>query len=700
MKNHPRTTIVYICITALPIFLVAFLIYWNVRQTLIKNELANLETIADQKAIIINNYFDSLQGSLSLTMASLSIKTNLLIIARYVSTPNNAEYVRAIGQLNPPLRSLLAVNGIVNVYLTNASGTVIYSASLEHTAEIGGPLSDTDAFTGAKTGPYEGKLFINEEDGNIPVFFKSGPIYDLDNNFLGVIVFEVDASDLYQLVQNTSGLGATGETLIGKLEYATGTGNYALILNPLRNNPLAAFNLKIPIGGAIGKPIQLAVSGANGSGTSIDYDGSQVLAAWQYLPERGWGLVAKINLTEVLSPANSLGLFLVSLSLLMTALATIASFMLSRRPYDEFRLAVDNSAEQIMITDPDATILYANRATERLTGYSIDEILDKKAGTLWHLPMPVGYYQNLWKVIKTDKKTFIGDIQNRRKNGEIYDAELRISPVLDKKNNVIFFVGIERDISEEKRTTRAKDEFISLASHQLRTPPSIIGWYTETLQSGDLGPINEKQTEYLGEIYKANQRMIAVINSLLNISRIEMGTFAISTKEIDIKEIVHEAIKELSSRFNRKIELKEDYDSNLGVFKADPNIMQIIIDNLLSNSFKYSPPEDTKIEITVKIEGDSLVFGVKDNGIGISAKDHDRIFEKLFRADNAVVTNPDGTGLGLYMTKKIIVDGLGGKIWFESKENEGATFYMSLPASGMREKTGTTTLARVTTITS
>jgi two-component system sensor histidine kinase VicK len=172
-----------------------------------------------------------------------------------------------------------------------------------------------------------------------------------------------------------------------------------------------------------------------------------------------------------------------------------------------------------------------------------------------------------------------------------------------------------------------------------------------------------------------------------------MGTFAITPREIDIKDIIDETIQELISRFNRKkIELKKNYDPTLNFFNADPNIIQIIIDNLLSNSFKYTPPENTKIEIAAKVENGSLVLSVKDNGIGIPAADQSRVFEKLFRADNAVTANPDGTGLGLYMVKKIIVDGLGGKVWFESKENKGAIFYVSIPASGVAEKSGTTTL--------
>ena len=362
----------------------------------------------------------------------------------------------------------------------------------------------------------------------------------------------------------------------------------------------------------------------------------------------------------------------------------------------KFKLAIDNTSDHVVITDADGIAIYANAAAYRLTGYRPEETIGKKAGTLWKLPMPSEYYRTLWHTIKVEKKTFVGEIKNRKKNGEVYTAVIKISPVLDQMGNIIFFVGLERDITKEKEVEQAKDEFVSLASHQLRTPPSIIGWYTETLQSGDLGPINEKQVTYLTEIYRANQRMIVVINSLLNISRIEMGTFSITPKEIEIRDIVDEAMKELTSRFNRTVTLKKDYDPSLGHFSADPSIMTIIIDNLLSNAFKYSPPEKTEIEIGLKKEGDCLVLSVKDNGIGIPLKNQGQIFEKLFRADNAIAVNPDGTGLGLYMIKKIVVDGLGGKIWFESAINKGATFHVSVPLSSMKKKLGTTRLAKVT----
>ncbi|MDR3582275.1 MAG: HAMP domain-containing sensor histidine kinase, partial [Candidatus Pacebacteria bacterium] len=183
----------------------------------------------------------------------------------------------------------------------------------------------------------------------------------------------------------------------------------------------------------------------------------------------------------------------------------------------------------------------------------------------------------------------------------------------------------------------------------------------------------------------------------LNISRIEMGTFTVSVKNVDIRELLDETVKELTSRFARNIELEKDYGPDLGSVVMDPNILQIVIENLLSNAFKYSPPADTRIWITAKRDGNGLLLSVRDNGIGILPKDRDAVFTRLFRADNAVAMDPDGTGLGLYMVKKIVVDGLGGEVGFDSPTEKGGTgtvFRVRFPGSGIHGKAGTTTLIR------
>ena len=193
---------------------------------------------------------------------------------------------------------------------------------------------------------------------------------------------------------------------------------------------------------------------------------------------------------------------------------------------EKFKLAVDNVSDHVVITDPEGIIIYGNKAIEKITGYSFNEFMNKKAGVLWRSDkMSKEFYEKMWKTIKEDKDIFTGEIINKRKNGEEYHVMASISPILNRRGEIMFFVGLEKDITKEKEIDRAKTELISLASHQLRTPLSTINWYTEMLLSGDAGEINDDQKSYLQEIYTGNQRMVDLVNALLNVSRLELGTF-------------------------------------------------------------------------------------------------------------------------------------------------------------------------------
>ncbi|MDR3549092.1 MAG: PAS domain S-box protein, partial [Candidatus Pacebacteria bacterium] len=147
-----------------------------------------------------------------------------------------------------------------------------------------------------------------------------------------------------------------------------------------------------------------------------------------------------------------------------------ASDVFLEKDLEKFKLALDNIADNVIITDPEGIVVYANKAVETVTGYRPEEAVGKKSGALWKAPMPAEYYRHMWDVIKNQKKVFVGEIRNRRKNGMIYTAAISISPVLDKNGDIEFFVSVERDVTKEKEIDRAKSEFMSLASHQLRTP--------------------------------------------------------------------------------------------------------------------------------------------------------------------------------------------------------------------------------------
>jgi PAS domain S-box-containing protein len=264
----------------------------------------------------------------------------------------------------------------------------------------------------------------------------------------------------------------------------------------------------------------------------------------------------------------------------------------------------------------------------------------------------------------------------------------------DKKNEPIKIVGVNIDITDEKEIDKAKSEFVSLASHQLRTPLTAVNWYTEMLLMGDGGKISEEQKSYLEEIHSSNRHMVDLVNSLLNVSRIELGSLMIDPDNIDLVVLTNEIIKrhriiidskkiKFSSKFSKKLPNK---------FLADKKLLGIIFQNVLSNAINYTPDKGSiflSIDVDDKIK--NIVFKVSDTGYGIPKGQQDKIFDKLFRADNARKIDTNGTGLGLYIIKSI-VDKSGGKIWFESSEGKGSTFYVSLPIKGMKRIRGSKSL--------
>lgn len=356
---------------------------------------------------------------------------------------------------------------------------------------------------------------------------------------------------------------------------------------------------------------------------------------------------------------------------------------------EKFKLAVANASDHIVITDSEGNILYANQAVEKITGFKIKDILGKKAGSkdLWGGLMGAEFYKKMWDTIKNKKQVFQGKINNKRKNGDRYIALSSISPILDSNKEVSFFLGIERDITQEEDVNRAKTEFVSLASHQLRTPLSAINWYTEMLLAGDAGVLTDQQKQFLDEIYKGNQRMVDLVNALLNVSRIELGTLAVEPELLKLADLADSVLNELKVQIKAKsLKIVKNYNKTIPDINADPKLLRILWQNILSNAVKYTPAKG-KIEISIEQQKDEFLLTIADNGYGIPKFQQDKIFTKLFRADNVRDKETDGTGLGLYIVKAI-VDSAKGKIWLESEENKGTTFYISLPKSGMQKKAG------------
>jgi PAS domain S-box-containing protein len=253
-------------------------------------------------------------------------------------------------------------------------------------------------------------------------------------------------------------------------------------------------------------------------------------------------------------------------------------------------------------------------------------------------------------------------------------------------------VAIFRDMTKEQEVDRAKTEFVSLASHQLRTPLSSINWYTEMLLAGDAGEINDEQKKFLTEVYKGNQRMVELINALLNVSRLELGTFAVDPEDTDVIALAQSVLDEQMPQIHeRNIQLSTHLAPGTPHLLADPKLLRMVLQNLVSNAVKYTLPGGS-LSVRVEPDADNIAITVADTGLGIPKEEQGRIFSKLFRATNARTSDTDGTGLGLYIVKSV-VENAGGTIHFESTEGKGTTFFIKLPKTGMHKKEGAKSLS-------
>ena len=346
------------------------------------------------------------------------------------------------------------------------------------------------------------------------------------------------------------------------------------------------------------------------------------------------------------------------------------------------KLAIDDASDHVVVTNPEGKIIYANKAAERMTGFKREEMIGKTS-SLWgncieksHNPN-ISFCTRAWDMITETNTSFIGEVVNQRKNGEKYIADLHISPVYEE-DEIIFYIAIERDITRLKEIDRAKTEFVSLASHQLRTPLTSISLSTELLLRGIAGNVEPDQKKYLEEIFSSSLKMKELIDSLLNITRIELGTFVIKSEPMSIEDEVNHILEVLKLQIkDKKIKLAKRVEKNLPIIIFDRNILNIIIENLLTNSIRYTPLGG-RIFLNINKKGQELLISVSDTGCGIPKEQQKNIFNKSFRAENAKEICIDGAGLGLY-TAKSLAKVTGSKIWFDSEEGKGSTFYLSIP---------------------
>ena len=350
---------------------------------------------------------------------------------------------------------------------------------------------------------------------------------------------------------------------------------------------------------------------------------------------------------------------------------------------DKIDTILHSIGDGVFVVDKNKKITIFNEIAEKISGFTKEEVLGKN-------------YLDILKFIhekdRTPNNDFIekaftlGKIQAMKNHTLLIKkdkTEVPVAdssaPIKDSSGKIIGCIIVFRDASAERKAEQIKSDFVSIASHQLRTPLTGIQWVTERLLKNS-NSLPEKEQQYVKDINLSSKRLSTLVDSLLNVSRIEGGKITIKPEKIELIDFIKGYITETNPlTTNKNIQLTFDNHPEKLEILSDRSGIRNIVQSLVSNSIEYTP-QNGKIEISVEETEtkDSFLFKVKDSGIGIPKQNQKTIFDKFTRGENAQQVKTDGTGFGLYITKQT-TDLLGGTIRFESEENKGTTFFVTLP---------------------
>ncbi len=340
---------------------------------------------------------------------------------------------------------------------------------------------------------------------------------------------------------------------------------------------------------------------------------------------------------------------------------------------DKLLHVTQNMPEGAILLDTSGKIVFANNESRNILGGELGNMI----GSLEKKFSKSKVKEHLAKCTQNEPST----IAEAETDGEIYSISFQCLQML--KGLYYGHLIWMRNITEEKQLERSKTEFVAIASHQLRTPATVIKGNIEILRDKTfgMGELSKDQSDILDQIDLANDRMIRLVNDMLDVSKIERGEIEFKSESVNMQELLESIMEDLAD-YSKKYGVKIKYSKSADVVPsivADEMRVRQVFQNLIDNAIRYSRHPGGKVEVSFSIKERTLETKIEDNGIGIPNGEKAKIFQRFYRASNAVkFSSGGGTGLGLYMAKGII-EKSGGKIWFESEEGKGTIFYFTLP---------------------
>ncbi len=377
----------------------------------------------------------------------------------------------------------------------------------------------------------------------------------------------------------------------------------------------------------------------------------------------------------------------------------------SRTEILDYKHALDESSI-VAITDQKGIIKHVNDNFCKISKYSREELIGQDHRIINSGYHPKEFIRDLWTTI-ANGSIWKGEIKNKAKDGTFYWVDTTIVPFLDEKKKPYQYVAIRSDITQrklaeeqiyrinknlekqikertfelsqalerEKELNEIKSRFVSIASHEFRTPLSTILSSTDLVERYKAPEQEEKQRKHLQRIKSSVKNLTEILNDFLSLEKLEQGKMEITYMDFNLYEFIKDIIEEMYGMLKKKNQkINYVYDGAVDVY-LDKKILRNTLLNLLSNAAKYSG-EEKEIHINVNVKDEMVSVSVRDEGIGIPLEVQKNIFSQFFRADNAA--HIQGTGLGLNIVKKYL-ELLNGDIRFTSKENEGSTFIIEFP---------------------
>ncbi|MBI1827847.1 MAG: PAS domain S-box protein [Planctomycetes bacterium] len=383
--------------------------------------------------------------------------------------------------------------------------------------------------------------------------------------------------------------------------------------------------------------------------------------------------------------------------LLIEAAADLAALAIehtrSAAERNRLAMAVDATADGVIVTDAHGVIQHTNPAFSKITGYTTGELLGKRPNILKSGKQTQELYDRMWETIRAGQ-TWSGLVINRRKDATFYDAALTISPVNDEQGHITGYVGVQRDVtadtererkledalSQAEAANRSKSEFLANMSHEIRTPMTAILGFTEQLAADSLSPDEERDA--ISTIHRNGQHLLAIINDILDLSKLEAGKLEIHRTPCDVMAIVADVVSLLRVRAIEKgFPLEVEYEGLIPeTIQTDPLRLRQILFNLIGNAIKFTETGSVKVRANctgVDQETGRMLFAVIDTGIGIGPDAISRLFQPFTQANATLTRRFGGTGLGLTIAKRLAMM-LGGDVTVESTPGKGSTFRASI----------------------